>query len=327
MKKTILFAAAVLALAACSKESPVKEEGAIDASKIVFDIKVENADGDATKAVKTAWESGDVVYAFFEDNTTQYVKMTYNGTSWTYKDKDGGATFTDLTLAESGKKVSAVYFPGFVCSAAPTWRSGKWTFGTVSGYFQTAVSGYTVTSTGDVTTLSANLTLKAPADIMQVCIDADAPAGDNEYVLTGTHFIPFNFNGIVPGSEDAPYGTTTNGFPMTGYKGTMVKDQEESYYFWGILDSKTNGSTDYAFQLVERNADKKYAISSKSKTVTTDFTGSALVQIPVVGRAAVKRIRGRKAIAHEQPFVQKIIFKLRHNYPSTFRAYAHYMCI
>ena len=127
MKKTLLFAAAVLALAACSKESPVKEEGAIDASKIVFDIKVENAD--ATKAVKIEWEDGDVVYAFFEDNTTQYVKMTYNGSSWTYKDKDGGATFTDLTLAESGKKVSAVYFPGFVCSAAPTWRSGKWTFG------------------------------------------------------------------------------------------------------------------------------------------------------------------------------------------------------
>ena len=105
MKKTLLFAAAVLALAACSKESPVKEEGAIDASKIVFDIKVENAD--ATKAVKIEWEDGDVVYAFFEDNTTQYVKMTYNGSSWTYKDKDGGATFTDLTLAESGKKVTS----------------------------------------------------------------------------------------------------------------------------------------------------------------------------------------------------------------------------
>ncbi|MBR4979999.1 MAG: lipoprotein, partial [Bacteroidales bacterium] len=38
MKKILLFAAAVLALAACSKESPVKEEGIIDASKIVFKI-------------------------------------------------------------------------------------------------------------------------------------------------------------------------------------------------------------------------------------------------------------------------------------------------
>ena len=60
MKKTLLFAAAVLALAACSKESLVKEDGVIDPSKIVFNIQVENAD--ATKGIKTAWESGDGYY-------------------------------------------------------------------------------------------------------------------------------------------------------------------------------------------------------------------------------------------------------------------------
>ena len=69
VKKTLLFAAAVLALAACSKESPVKEEGDIDASKIVFNIDVQNADAQATKGIKTAWEAGDDVYVFFEDNT------------------------------------------------------------------------------------------------------------------------------------------------------------------------------------------------------------------------------------------------------------------
>ena len=58
MKKTLLFSAVVLVLAACSNLNPVKEEGPIDASKIVFAINVENAD--ATKAVKTAWENGDV---------------------------------------------------------------------------------------------------------------------------------------------------------------------------------------------------------------------------------------------------------------------------
>ena len=266
MRKTLLFAAAILALAACSKENAVKEDSPIDASKIVFDIQVENAD--ATKAVKTTWESGDVVYAFFEDNTTQYVKMTYNGTSWAYTDKSGGTTFEELTLAASGKKVSAVYMPDFVCSAAPTYATDKWTFGSINGYFQTAESvDYTVTSTSDVMTLSATLSLTAPAGISQIFIPSTeylAPASGNEHVLTATHIAPFTFSGIAPGGV-ATLSTGTYGFPLTPYSGTIGSGT--GYYFWGILESA--GEYDFTFQLVERNADalKKYAISSKSKSV------------------------------------------------------------
>lgn len=272
MKKTLLFAAAILALAACSKENTVKEEGPIDASKIVFNIQVENAD--ATKAVKTTWESGDVVYAFFEDNTTQYVKMTYNGTSWTYTDREGLDKFSGLTLAASGEKVSAVYMPNFVCSAAPTYETDKWTFGSINGYFQTAESvDYTVTSTDDVMTLSATLSLTAPANMSQIFIPStyySDPASGNEHVLTATHIIPFTFSGIAPGG-DATYGTGTNGFPLTPYSGTI--GTETGYYFWGILEGA--GTYDFTFQLVERNADKKYAISSKSKSVTGKTVGSS----------------------------------------------------
>ena len=274
MKKTLLFAAAILALAACSKENTVKEEGPIDASKIVFNIQVENAD--ATKAVKTTWESGDVVYAFFEGNTTQYVKMTYNGTSWTYTDREGLDKFSGLTLAASGKKVSAVYMPDFVCSAAPTYATGKWTFGSINGYFQTAESvDYTVTSTDDVTTLSATLSLTAPAGISQVFI----PYGEgysilglgNEIVLTASHIKPITFNGIAPGGA-ASYTTGTSGFPLTPYFGCFGSDVSGiGNYCWGILEGA--GTYDFTFQLVERNAEKKYAISSKSKSVTDKTVG------------------------------------------------------
>jgi hypothetical protein len=272
MKKTLLFSAVVLVLAACSNLNPVKEEGPIDASKIVFNIQVKNAD--ATKGVKTAWENGDVVYAFFQDNTSQYVKMTYNGTSWAYTDKDGGTTFSHLTLTASGKKVSAVYMPNFVCSAAPTYATDKWTFGSINGYFQKAESvDYTVTSTDDVTTLNATLSLTAPANMSQIFIPSteySAPASGNEHVLTATHIIPFTFSGIAPGG-DATYGTGTNGFPLTPYSGTI--GTEEGYYFWGILEGA--GTYDFTFQLVERKADKKYAISSKSKSVTGKTVGSS----------------------------------------------------
>ena len=273
MKKALLIMSAVFALVACNKENPIKES-AINPSKIVFNINVEN--GEATKGVKTTWENGDDVYVFFEDNTTQYVKMTYNGSSWSYKDKNGGTAFSGLTLATSGKKLSAVYMPDFVCSAAPTWSTDRWTFGTVGGHYQTAASDYTVTSTSDVNTLSATLHMVAPANIMQVCIPAPNPASGNEYVLTATHFIPFSLSDIVPG-EAAAYGAGTNGFPITAYKGTM--GGEEAYYFWGILEGTSLGTTSYTFQLVERNADKKYAISSKSQTINTNFTGSAAIKL------------------------------------------------
>ena len=267
MKKTLLFAAAVLALAACSKESPVieKEEGSIDASKLVFNIEVQN--GNDTKGVKTAWESGDNVYVFFEDNTTQYVKMTYDGTSWTYADKDGGSTFTGLTLAASGKKLSAVYMPDFVCSAAPTYSTNKWTFGDVWGYYQKAEAvSYTVTSTDDVNTLNATISLKAPSSISQIFIPASeyAALGSGEkYVLTATHFIQFSFDGIRPGGI-VIQSNMANGFPLTAFEGTL--GGETGLYLWGLLEGA--GTYDFDFQLVKRNAAKGYAISSYSKSVT-----------------------------------------------------------
>lgn len=262
MKKTIIVLSALLALVACNKETPVKES-AIDPSKIVFNINVEN--GEATKGVKTVWEDGDDVYVFFQDNTTQYVKMTYDGSSWSYKDKDGGPAFDGLSLATSGKKLSAVYMPDFVCSAAPTYDTDKWTFGDIRGYYQAAESvDYTVTSTSDITTLSATISLDAPSGISQVFIPTSeyaALGSGEEYVLTATHFIQFSFEGVAPGGT-VTQGNMSNGFPLPAFAGTL--NGETGLYFWGILEAA--GTYDFDFQLVKQNAEKKYAISSYAKS-------------------------------------------------------------
>ena len=261
MKKTMIFLSALFALVACNKETPVKES-AIDPSKIVFNINVEN--GEATKGVKTVWEDGDDVYVFFEDNTTQYVKMTYNGSSWSYKDKDGGTVFDGLTLTASGKKLSAIYMPDFVCSAAPTYDTDKWTFGDVRGYYQAAEAvAYTVTSTANVNTLSATISLAAPSNISQVFIPTSeyaALGSGEEYVLTATHFIQFSFDGVAPGGA-VSQGNMSNGFPLPAFAGTL--GGETGIYFWGILEAA--GTYDFDFQLVKRNAAKGYAISSYAK--------------------------------------------------------------
>jgi len=281
MKRAFIFAIAVFVLVACNKENNVIENDYIDASKIVFNIRVSNADATDTKGVKTAWENGDDVYVFFEDNTTQYIKMTYNEGVWSYKDKTNGTSFSGLVLTASGKKLTAVYMPDFVCSAAPTHDGSKWTFGSISGYYQTAVNvSYTVTSTDDVNTLDATINLTAPTNMMQIYVDESDPSSHNEYVMTATHVIPFTFSGISADGT-AIHGTTTNGFPLTAYKGTIAG--ESGYYFWGILEG--TGTYDFFFQLVQRNVSKKYAVSSKSKTVNgASITGATAIKLTLVDK-------------------------------------------
>ena len=276
MKKNILFMAAVLVFAACSKdfkESPITNDGSIDASKLVFNITVDSP----TKAMKTAWENGDDVYVFFEDNTTQYVKMTFDGEDWTYTDNAGGTSFSGLSLTASGKKLTAVYFPDFVCSAPPTYDTDRWSFGVVSGYYQSTCVDYTVTTTGDVNTLYATLSLVAPNSglIVQLFVpssEASAPGTGNEYALTAEQIAPFTFGGVVPGS-DVEYSRGTYGHPLPGYGGTIGGDS--GYYFWGML----NKGTMKFIQLVERNSTYKYAISSKSKTINKTMLSSFAAKI------------------------------------------------
>lgn len=284
MKKIFLFAAVALSFAACTKENEVINESVIDASTVVFNIDVRNADATETKGVKTAWENGDVVYVFFEDNPSQYVKMTYNGSSWAYTDNADGTTFSGLHLLPNGMKLSAVYMPEFVCSEAPTFDSINqvWSFGDVNGYFQAAESvDFTVTSTSNVATLNATICLAAPANIVQVYVNETAPASGNEYVLNMTNVKPFTFEGIVPGGAATVTEGTVN-FPLTAYLGTIGGDT--GYFFWGILADASAGAIDYNFQMVQQNAEKKYAVSSSSKTVTgKNLTGSTAINLTYTG--------------------------------------------
>ena len=293
MKKILLFAAAAFALAACAKETPVKEEGIIDASKLVFDIEVRN--GNDTKGVKTAWENGDVVYVFFEDKTEQYLVMKFNGTSWSYywwpkfwDVVDGQPVERKINLSASGKKLSAVYFPGLMINRI-AYEDGAWRFGDISvmdGYYQMA-SGveYTVTSTDDVNTLHATVTLTAPENIVQIFVpESEAPKLEDKkaYILTATHLSPSNPPCALPDGT-VTWSKGNEGFPLSGYYGTL--GGETGYYFWGILDGGA-GNYDFDFQLVKcdkviyvdknkKNRADKYPLSSKSKRVKGKTVGGS----------------------------------------------------
>ena len=102
MKKAIVFLSALLALVGCNKEITQPES-----TPKVFNITVNYGDG--TKAAKTGWENGDVVYVFFSTvEAPKYLKLSYNGT-WTAT-KYNGATEGDFDITSNGK-MTAIYLP------------------------------------------------------------------------------------------------------------------------------------------------------------------------------------------------------------------------
>jgi len=267
MKKTMIVLSAVLALVACNKVAPeITDEGTIDASKVVFNITVNHPED--TKAVKTGWTSGDVVYAFFEGNTTQYVKMTFNGTSWTYRDKNGGTTFSGLTLAASGKKVTAVYLP--FNTDTPTYSSG-WSFPTTwyAYYMKAEGVDYTVTTdpSTDISTLSAVLNMTTPAGFVQFLLPEASPVV-GKYALYQGSVTPAACGKITPGGAVAQV-TKTTGYPMDA-----MTVSGEGYYFYGTIAASVANPK---FFLVESNPTYGFAIGTQSKSFSGTLTaGSAI---------------------------------------------------
>ena len=293
MKKAVCFMIAVLAFSACSKEMISVQKPAVDEPSLQFDIRLEKDDVQ-TRAIKTGWESGDVVYVFFEDNFTQYLKMVYNGSSWSYRDKNDGTTFAGLTPV-NGKKLTAVYFPDYVNSSAPVFRRVGITsnyevaFPNAKGYYLSATSSYVLRTAGNISTLVAVLTMKAPARLTQIYIEKSPNAtSSNEYVLTMSHVAPFTVKNFVPGKSVTP-NIGNPGFPIQGVKTTIGGKQ--GHYYWGILEESALGtSQDYEVQQVLRHAEKKFAIKARF----AKFKGMTIE----AGKTAIKPTLGKI-----QPFV------------------------
>ena len=86
MKKIIVFIAlALFALLSCNKENALPD--AVPA-QICFKLLANHPEG--TKAVKSGWEAGDAIFVFFDNVAApKYLKMNYDGSSWSYTEMDG----------------------------------------------------------------------------------------------------------------------------------------------------------------------------------------------------------------------------------------------
>ena len=202
MKKILAMLGTVLFLAACVKEAPVEEPSIND---IVFDFTVRRLDD--TKGVKTAWENGDRIFVFFEEVSTGYLTLDYNGTEWTPTLR-GSATVDALT--ESGKKLTAVYLP-FNNSATCTYNDDPdpafcfWSFDGLNRpnwayYLMAEKVSYSVVKAGGITTLTATLTMAAPAGVVQIFIpdnEASSPIDISCSALNTIQLLSIGGDGTV----------------------------------------------------------------------------------------------------------------------------------
>lgn len=278
MKKVSLILA-FAALIACNKETLI-QESTPEVSGIVFNIDVSQSN--ETKGIKSGWANGDKVYLFFKGLVGQdkYAIFTYNGTSW---EKDAnGIVATDLTdeAVATDKRLTSICVPFGV---SPVFTTSGDTFVVTEGinsFYLSGTATYTTVYIEGESSIevSASLDLRAPDNLIQFyAAEESSPGADNEYILTVNNIKPISVEEIVPG-EAIPCTTGTTHYPLPGVNATIGGDA--GYYFWGILDNASAGAIDYNFQLVTRNADKKYALSSKSKTAQNkNLTGAVAIKL------------------------------------------------
>ncbi len=260
MKKIILLFSVALCLLSCNKEqalNPIKDATEPDqtpvevvGTPITFDINIEE-----TKAIKTGWVDGDIVYVFFKGLETKYLKLVRSGTKWNSSCPGGTITDSDLSgLAE--KKLYAIYFP---VAAEISYADNKFSFtsgGEPIYQFYNYCQGMSYTLSG--TKVSASFSLnKAPGMIQFHIAGIEANVGDYTFAC----------NGICPRAcvnVDISAGTFSTQDLSYGARLYGVADSDG-----GIFAGYRESSSAIDYDFVVSSATNIYTLSRKSKSLST----------------------------------------------------------
>lgn len=280
MKKySILTMAALLAVASCNKEasiSPIQET-----KDVTFNLTISHPqDMEGTKATKTAWEDGDVVFVFFSSAVApQYLEMRYNGSTWTSTEKNG------LSLAENETgTMRAVYLPfGSDASVVADGTSYKFNK-TYYTYYLTDAKSYTVEG-GEI---SGHFSMSWPEGYVQFSMPMTNGTttffreNAGQYTLTESNLTPVGISSI---GADASLTQTSDkgaGDPMPGYYYGAGDDR--CILFSGILAAGArNVATNYSFRFV--NNDNTPAVAYDDVTYLLSAAGKTLYRSANTGRA------------------------------------------
>lgn len=238
MKKSLfILIAALVAFCACQKAVLPVTEGAktYDLSQLRFDLTIEMPE--ATKGVRQAWQNGDKVYIFFQNVSTAYAYVEYDGSAWS-ADPVIPSPMSTPSLGTSGY-LTAVYLP-YGNNLAPTWdgNANAWVFSDTDPiyyyYLKSENAAYFITDSENVLpTLGAYLYMDTADRFVQFFIPDDSASGTIQ--LACNELIPAGIAGV---SLD---GTVTE---TTGSQGGWVTaradtiDGEEGYYASGKLSPR-----------------------------------------------------------------------------------------
>ena len=286
MKKSLIILAAIaFSLVSCSKEiaNNTPEETPATEASIVFELTANHPDGTATKAVKTGWENGDVIYVFFNNVAApKYLKMSYDGTDWSTTQMNG-ATEESLGLVEDATgSMRAVYLPfGNTLTVGADGTAFSFSETTYS-YYLTATLDYTVTG-GKV---SGAFDMAVPDGYIQFFLDDASASSSTEIELREPHLTP---QGIASIAADGTITHTTvaSGAPLKGYvydKAVKETGESKGYLFSGILAAGARSTpTDYDFTVVSGGWEGTYyAKTFAAKTWYRGETAGRALKMPAL---------------------------------------------
>lgn len=224
----ILLASAAM-LASCGEEilEPKTED---EATPIVFNLTANHPD--ATKAVKTGWEDGDVIFVFFSDVAApKYLKMAYDGVVWTSVEMDGSTESPGALGLHEGSTGSmlAVFLPFGSNAKVSADDDGNFVFGkTYYTYYMTATLDYTVSQNK----VLGAFNMEIPEGYVQFFVE-EYEAVDEEYLLGCDAVIPVGVASIAADGTITETSDKTYANDMLGY--VYENNDTKGYIFSGKL--------------------------------------------------------------------------------------------
>ena len=243
MKKyLILMLAAAAALVSCGKETLAPET--VQATPITFNLSANHPD--ATKAVKSGWESGDAIFVFFTGAAApKHLKMTYDGTSWTSAEYNAATQTAGALGLKNGDTgtMRAVFLP-FGSDATVSADGTSFTFSeTYYAYYLTATLDYTVADNK----VSGAFNMVIPDGYVQFFVE-DAEAVDEACLLGTDAVIPVGVASISADGTITETDDKTNVDDMPGYA------YSGGYLFSGKLNTGYHSYRSNGTETVEANA-------------------------------------------------------------------------
>ena len=269
LKHYLLIMCAAMALMACDE---LASDISIVPTRLEFAVTV-NQDV-PTKAVKTAFTSGDVIYVFFNNvaiaTTPKYATLTYDGTKWNGA-LQGGLAIEEL--AATGETMSAVYFPFGTVTVS---KSGDtYIFRGADGqplytYYMNATAAYELVTAGELATLTGTLNMAIPDNYVQFFVDKSGSdySTDGKYRLAVKDIRPTACGSYTPAGGFA-INALDYSQPMWGY----------AYNNEGILFSGQINATAWSSASERRFIFFETGAPAKSATISKTLSSRAAIKL------------------------------------------------